>query len=252
MNNTCLSVVSHKQADIAGMLLKDLDRVSTDLDVLFTSNVEEAWSAPANFRHQLKRITNTSAKGFSANHNQAFKSCKSTTFCVANPDIRLASDPFGDLLDAFQDPQVGVVAPLIVSPSGDHEDSARYFPTPLTLFNKARGSDDGRYPVDTTKTSPVEWTAGMFMLFRSEAFADVGGFDERFFLYYEDVDICARLWKAGWKVVLQPTVSVIHDARRSSHRDWKYASLHAKSMMRYFAKHLGRLPDITRAGERDS
>jgi GT2 family glycosyltransferase len=86
------------------------------------------------------------------------------------------------------------------------------------------------------------------MLFRSEAFADVGGFDERFFLYYEDVDICARLWNAGWKVVLQPSVSVVHDARRSSHRDLRYASLHARSMMLYFSKHLGRLPDINRTG----
>ena len=247
MNDLCVSIVSHKQADISGLLLRDLNSVSTDLDVVFTSNVDEEWKAPDDFRHPLQWIRNDAAKGFSANHNQAFRRCSADTFCVMNPDIRFSGDPFGGLADAFADPSVGVVAPLIVSPSGVQEDSARYFPTPMSLFNKARGRDDGRYPASLGGLSQVDWVAGMFMMFRAEAFADVGGFDERFFLYYEDVDICARLWKAGWKVVLQPTVSVVHDARRSSHKDMKYASLHARSMMLYFAKHLGRLPDISKS-----
>lgn len=80
------------------------------------------------------------------------------------------------------------------------------------------------------------------MLFRAEAFRDVGGFDGAFFLYYEDVDICARLWQAGWKVIYHPGISIIHDARRSSRRDPHYMRWHAASMLRYLWKHYGRLP----------
>jgi hypothetical protein len=82
----------------------------------------------------------------------------------------------------------------------------------------------------------------MFMLFRAEAFQDIGGFNEEFFLYYEDVDICARLWKAGWKVVLHPGVSVIHDAQRASRHNPRHMAWHLSSMARYFWKHSGRLP----------
>ena len=56
----------------------------------------------------------------------------------------------------------------------------------------------------------------MFMLVRSADYMAVGGFDEGFFLYYEDVDICARLWRSGRKVVICPEAIVVHDARRAS------------------------------------
>ena len=89
-----------------------------------------------------------------------------------------------------------------------------------------------------------EWVAGMFMLFRSQDFARLGGFDEAFFLYYEDVDICVRAWKQGMKIVACPQVSVVHDARRDSHRSARHIRWHLASMVRYFFKHWGRLPHV--------
>ncbi|NNH67564.1 glycosyltransferase [Rhizobium laguerreae] len=245
MSDLCVSIVSHGQGKIADLLLDDLDRRCSGLNVVVTKNIPEEWPV-RDRRYPLLQIENPSAKGFGANHNQAFRRCDSSLFCVANPDIRLQADPFDDLKAAMGDPRVGLVAPLIVNPVGNLEDSARYFPTPSGLLRKVLGNGDGRFPIDPNRPSAVDWTAGMFMLFRSEAFAEVGGFDEGFFLYYEDVDICARLWKAGWKVILQPTVSVVHDARRASHTDPKYMRWHVSSMMRYFTKHLGRTPDISR------
>ena len=73
----------------------------------------------------------------------------------------------------------------------------------------------------------------MFMLFRSEAFAAVGGFDERYFLYYEDADICRRLQGAGRPVVYVPAAEVVHDARRASRRDPRLALHHAASAWRF-------------------
>jgi GT2 family glycosyltransferase len=79
----------------------------------------------------------------------------------------------------------------------------------------------------------VEWVAGMFIGFRRDAYARVGGFDERYFLYYEDVDICRRLRSHGYKVVYDTTVSVIHEARRASRRDPRLMGIHAASALRY-------------------
>lgn len=245
MSDICVSIVSHGQGKIAQLLLDDLDRRCSGLNVVLTKNIPEELPV-GDRRHPFLQIKNLSPKGFAANHNQAFKRCDSGLFCVANPDIRLQADPFNHLKAAMNDPKVGLVAPLIVNPGGTIEDSARHFPTPFGLLGKALGKGDGRFPIDPNRPSAVDWTAGMFMLFRSKAFAEVGGFDEGFFLYYEDVDICARLWKAGWKVILQPTVSVVHDARRASHTDPKYTRWHLSSMMRYFIKHLGRTPKISR------
>ncbi len=72
------------------------------------------------------------------------------------------------------------------------------------------------------------------MLLPSEAFAAVGGFDERYHLYYEDVDLCARLRLAHRDVVLCPTVEILHDARRESHRNLRYLGWHVRSMLRFF------------------
>jgi GT2 family glycosyltransferase len=89
-----------------------------------------------------------------------------------------------------------------------------------------------------------DWAAGMFLLFRSHDFRLLNGFDERFYLYYEDVDICTRAWNAGMIIVACPFVSVVHKARRESHRNLMFLSWHLKSMARYFWKHWWRLPTV--------
>jgi len=73
----------------------------------------------------------------------------------------------------------------------------------------------------------------MFMLLRRDAFAAVGGFDARYHLYYEDVDLCARLRLAGYDIRLVPSASVVHLARRQSRRDIRYLLWHLRSMTRY-------------------
>lgn len=240
----CLSLVSHNQAALGNLLLQDLSGMQAVQRLIITSNVAEAtqWRPAIPPAHL---ICNPQPMGFAANHNQAFAHSREPFFCVANPDIRLPANPFPGLLARMQDPRVGLVVPLVRNPAGALEDSVRRFPTPASLVRKALGGNDGRYPlhgIDPATAMRVEWAAGMFQLFRAEAFRDVGGFDAKFHLYYEDVDVCARLWKAGWKVVLSPDVTVVHAAQRASRRNPRYMAWHAGSMARYFAKHLGRLP----------
>ncbi len=240
----CLSLVSHRQAHLANLLLSDLRHCRAPERLVLTCNTHEDQPLSPLPEGGL-RIDNRMPLGFAANHNQAFTHCQETLFCVANADIRLPSDPFPGLMARMADPRVGLVAPLVLSPAGTVEDNARYFPTLGSLLRKAAGGSDGRYPAQPSpgaQPMEVDWVAGMFLLFRAEAFRDVGGFDDKFFLYYEDVDICARLWKAGWKVLLSPDITVVHDAQRASRRDPRYMAWHASSMTRYFFKHLGRLP----------
>ncbi|TNF54783.1 MAG: glycosyltransferase family 2 protein [Burkholderiales bacterium] len=239
----CLSIVSHRQAHLAKQLLADLNHCQTPERLVLTCNTPER--EPLALPSGGQRIDNTAPLGFAGNHNQAFRHCREDFFCVLNADLRLPGDPFPQLLARMDDPKVGVVAPMVLSPAGAVEDNARQFPTVGSLLRKAAGGPDGRYAVQPSPHAPaveVDWVAGMFLLFRAEAFRDVGGFDDKFFLYYEDVDICARLWKAGWKVLLSPDITVVHDAQRASRRDPQYMAWHASSMTRYFFKHLGRLP----------
>jgi GT2 family glycosyltransferase len=80
----------------------------------------------------------------------------------------------------------------------------------------------------------VDWLAGMFIMFRREAFDAVGGFDEAYFLYYEDVDICQRLQRRrGSRAIWDPRAEVVHDARRASRRDLRLARHHATSLLRF-------------------
>lgn len=231
-----ISVVSHGQSSLIATLFEDLAaNVKIPFECILTLNIPETLPFdPNHVGFPLRIIENPTARGYGANQNAAFHVCRGPVFCVLNPDIRIARDPFPALLDCLRDPTVGVAAPLIMSPRGTVEDSARRFPTPLSILAKAafrRTSVD--YAIGNDLVYP-DWVAGMFMLFPREIFASLGGFNERYFLYYEDVELCARISLAGRRAVLCPTASVVHDARRQSLKTMRYARWHLCSMMRYF------------------
>jgi len=229
-----LSIVSHRQNALVNPLLEDLERhCRTPLRIVLTQNVPDDIALP---RDAGEIIVNSSPKGFGANHNAAFRRCTTEVFCVLNPDIRLAADPFPALRAALSQSQVAAAGPLVVDAEGKPEDSARRFPTLSSLLKKAFAGQPGpEYPSDQG-AQPVDWVAGMCIAFRSDAFAKVGGFDERFFLYYEDVDLCRRLKAAGYGVVYEPAVKVIHHARRTSRRNPRYMAIHASSLLRYLLR----------------
>ena len=236
-----ISVVSHAQIQLIECLLHDINRHcrASLIELILTLNLDEILPFAADsFSFPIKVIRNPIPMGFATNHNQAFTYAEGRFFCVMNPDIRLNDDPFKALLACLQDSTVGVSAPLIFNMSGKIEDSARRFPTPLKIFCKAFGRCKGSdYLVKDNPIFP-DWVGGMFMLFPRDVFKKLGGFDQRYFLYYEDVDLCARLRFKGYKVALCPDAKVIHLARRSSHHSFKYLQWHLMSMMRFFCSSL--------------
>ena len=238
-----VSVVSHGQGQLVAALLEDLACCQNVSAVVLTQNIpEDDIPCPASLQPRLRVIGNEHPRGFAANHNQAFRFCETSMFAVLNPDIRLRGNPFPQLARALEMSSVGVVAPAVRNPSGDLEDSARTFPTPLRLLRKLMGLGDGRIFTEGATPQDVDWTAGMFLLFPASVYSELEGFDEGFFLYYEDVDICTRLWRSGRRAILHPGVTVIHAAQRASRRRLRYMKWHLSSMFRYFVKHAWRLP----------
>lgn len=238
-----VSIVSHGHGDMLGSLVGSLLAYPEIAQILITENIPEAVVLPADER--ITVIGNACPQGFGANHNAAFRHCKQTYFCPLNPDVSLTLNPFPDLIKALEMHHAALAAPIVKSPSGGIEDSMRRFPGLLSLFGKLLGGQGGAYRVEEGQADFFpEWVAGMFMLFRSSEFSRLGGFDTGYFLYYEDVDICLRAWRGGQRIVACPKVSVIHDARRASHRSLRYLRWHLTSMARYFRKYWWRLPVV--------
>jgi hypothetical protein len=229
--------VSHGQGDLLLLLLRDLNAIPSlrGARVLVTLNVPGDRIDALAYPHlDLATVSNRVPQGFAANHNAAFRQCTTEWFAVLNPDLRVEGDPFTSLLGTGKaDPNLGVVAPVVINASGGLEDSVRSNLTPWCIVRRALGRERSH----RTRASPdvlgaFRWFAGMFLLFRSSAFRAVQGFDERFFLYCEDYDICARLHLAGCSLKLDPYSTVVHSAQRNSHRSLRHLRWHVQSLVR--------------------
>ena len=228
----CISVVSHGHGHLLPKLFKQLIGFSMFGQIILTLNTVE--TKEHKYFGPVCVVKNPSPLGFGENHNNAFKLCNQPYFCVLNPDIEFVDNPFLALVQCLSNTNHSLVAPVILSPDGSVEDSARYYPSVGGVIKKLVFRDDGRWPINFEQPiNHPDWVAGMFMLFKSEAFKEIGGFDIKYFLYYEDVDICRRLKNHGHQLGLCTSVSVIHDARRTSRKNLRYMLWHLKSMLRF-------------------
>jgi N-acetylglucosaminyl-diphospho-decaprenol L-rhamnosyltransferase len=236
-----VSIVSHGHARWVQRLVPQVLACPQVAHLILTRNIAEEIGLSSDSR--LSFVDNMAAKGFGANHNAAFRACRTPYFCVLNPDVWWTDDPFSGLLGCLEATRAAVAGPLVIGPDGHAADSIRRFPTILSLLRKAVGGDDGRYRTTFGAACfPADWVAGMCMLFQSADFAAVGGFDEAFFLYYEDVDICARLWYSGRPVTACTKSLVTHSAQRASRHRAVYMRRHLASMALYLWKYRGRRP----------
>ena len=221
-----LSVISHGHTEEIETLLEDIARckIRNLAKIVITLNLsEERPRVPRGIDVPIHWCGNPYPKGFGANHNAAFRYCDTEFFAVVNPDIRFDSDPFAPLLEhAGKD--FGLVAPRVLDKQGRITDAARGLISPWEIVSRRlRPRAPLRYPA---------WMAGMFLLFRAEAYCGVSGFDERFHLYCEDFDICARVRLLGWPISLCDNARVVHDARRASHDTPKHLFWHVCSLLR--------------------
>ena len=221
-----VSIVSHGQLALVLPLLEQLDRHSHAMvdKVVLTINIPEPdLLAGMAWRFPVERIVNSVPRGFGANHNQAFKQCRTPWFLVLNPDIRFDNDVLAPLV-AHAAADSGLLTPRILEPGKAAPEQHRAIITPLEIVSRKRP--------DYTRPAVPAWIPGLFMLFRSEAYARIEGFDERFFMYGEDFDICARVRLAGWRLQVGEHLLALHDARRASHRSKRHLYWHLTSLLK--------------------
>jgi N-acetylglucosaminyl-diphospho-decaprenol L-rhamnosyltransferase len=224
-----VSVVSHGHGAMVRDLLLDLAHLASPWlgEVILTLNIpEEAGWVPPAVPYPLRVIENPQPRGFGANHNAAARLARGAVLAILNPDLRLDREPFGPLYAALMRPQIGLVAPCIVTDTGELAPSARRLYTPWEVVS--------RFWRTTVRVDRPDWLAGMFLMVRRETFAYLGGFDERYFLYVEDVDLCTRMRLAGWQLALLDQVRVRHAAQYASHRSWRHLRWHVTGMLRYW------------------
>lgn len=236
MPRASVSIVSHNQLDIIRALLADLSGQScaTEIEILLTLNVASETFDTAEYPTlAIRVIRNDRSKGFGRNHNQAFGCASSPVFCVLNPDIRLLDlGALAGLISAAEAAD-GFVAPEIVNQEGVREDSIRINLTPWAIAKRViLGRRDFNVTAETRVGMPFFWVAGMFLVCRSEVYARLGGFDERFFMYCEDFDLSARAYLAGFSIRIIKDIRVVHDARRASRSSVEHLRWHLRSLMR--------------------
>lgn len=226
------SIISHGHGEMVSQLTQQLQSISLIQQIIITHNIPELLSIPISSKILI--IKNRCPSGFGKNHNIAFKYATQPYFCILNPDIVLQEDPFPYLINALNNQSAALVAPQILSKDKKPEDNIRHFPTMNRLLKKLFfGTEGASFLIYDKNIVYPDWVAGMFMLFQSKDYAEIDGFNEKYYLYYEDVDICRRLHKANKKIIAELNTSAIHHAQRASHKNIKHFYWHITSMTKF-------------------
>jgi GT2 family glycosyltransferase len=212
LTDLSVSIVNTQSRELLLACLDSLQGADAEIVVLDNASEDGSVAAVRERFPEVRVIPQEFRAGFGANHNTVIRVTRGRYVYVLNEDTTSA-DWGLERLVAYLDahPRVAAVGPKLVYPDGRRQDSAWRFPTPLVsalglatlgkLGVKQSQGDDPR---------PVDWVMGAAIVLRREALAEVGLFDEDFFLYSEEVDLQFRLRQAGWEVHYVPDVTVVH------------------------------------------
>jgi N-acetylglucosaminyl-diphospho-decaprenol L-rhamnosyltransferase len=201
----------------------------------------------------VRLIASEENLGYSRGNNLGLEASRGRYALVLNPDTEVAAGALRALVDyAEAHPQVGILGPRLVNPDGSPQSSRRRFPTLLTAFFEStwlqghapRRLLDRYYARDLPDDAPaeVDWVTGACLLVRRAVYEQVGGFDEGFFMYSEELDFCRRAQAAGWRVAYVPGAVVTHFEGKSSEQAVPERHLRfQRSKIRYFRKYHGPL-----------
>jgi N-acetylglucosaminyl-diphospho-decaprenol L-rhamnosyltransferase len=203
----------------------------------------------------VRVIENERPAGFAANANRGIAETSAPFVVVANPDTQAAEGAV-EILRRFGEanPRCGVAGPKLLNPDGTLQGSRRRFPTvggtivrrtPLRRIFDPTRFQRAHYGLDHTPTEPTlaDWLLGAFLLLRRELLDELGGFDEGYRLYGEDIDLCYRASRAGWERWYVPEATVTHAyAAETDRRLLTRRTLwHWRGVLRFVRKHPERL-----------
>jgi GT2 family glycosyltransferase len=190
--------------------------------------------------------------GFGHGNNRGVMTCDARYVLFINPDTEVVDGTFAELVRLMDErPTVGLVGVRQLTPGGAVDATIRRFPNALRALGDAFGAEKLPHrpdwlgervldPAAYDRETPCDWTSGSFMLARREALESAGLFDERFFMYSEETDLCLRIKQAGWEIRHLPQMTIIHHNDRSAVKP-VFEALGAATRIMYARKHFGRL-----------
>jgi GT2 family glycosyltransferase len=229
-----VSLITHGHGVMSANLVNQLLNFPYIDKIIVTFNIPEDLLLP--YHDKIVVINNAIPKGFGANHNAAFKLSDSPWFVILNPDVIFNDDIFSKFYRSYSKSKYGIYAPLATDNRSKQEDNWRKFPSLFRLLLKLFGFDRSVYFLDSIKSDVdcIDWASGLLLIFPAKLYELLEGFNERFFMYYEDVDICYRAWQINIPVFACKNLVVIHNARRDSRKNIRHLLIHLKSAFRYF------------------
>jgi N-acetylglucosaminyl-diphospho-decaprenol L-rhamnosyltransferase len=242
-------VVTHGPHPDLGQCLAALSPQVEDLVVV--ANLPLVLGLPSNAR----LVENERPSGFGANVNRGVAETRGEFVVIANPDTDPQSDAVAILLDfAATRPRCGIAGPELRYPDGRWQPSRRRFPTvrgtlvrrtPLRYVARPFERQRDHYLLDERPAAPVpaDWMLAAFLLLRREMLDELGGFDEQFRLYGEDIELCYRAAKAGWERWYVPQAVVTHGYAAEIDRKLltRHTLWHLRGIARFVRKHPERL-----------
>lgn len=236
-----VQVVNYRTADYLrtclGSVLAALGElpIATAVRVLDNGSGDDLREIEDELRGSVAFSSSAENLGFGGGHNRLAAESSSPVLCFVNPDVEATqADVFGRLLDALSDPSVAVAGPLLREVDGTPQ---RWDHGELRGL-RARVANGAGYAhwAPRSAAADVAWVSGAFLMVRRSAFAEAGGFDEGFFLYKEEEDLCRRIRGAGGRVRYRPDAEARHVGGVVAGRD---PELLAASDARFREKHAG-------------
>lgn len=202
------------------------------------------------FNHlNIEYISTGKNIGFGAGHNKAITKIKNLSefHLVLNPDITFKTTIIASLIEELKkDSNISMIAPKVLFPNGTHQYSCRRYPTITELLARRLSFlksiinptvFKGEYrDKDLNKPFFADYLTGCFHLYKTKDFLSLEGFDERYFLYMEDVDICKKIDNSGKKKLYYPKEEITHVLKQGSLKSVKLFFRHTSSAIKYFNK----------------
>ena len=266
MSRVSIVIVNYRSGHELASCLRSLAQNTGDLDyeicVINNDCPEDLAPISGPGLPRIEIIQNRSNRGFAAAVNQGYRQSRGPFLLLLNPDVRVGAGALEVLAATLeQHPDAGVALPRLNSPAGSLQYSCRRFYTLATLLlrrapfqrlwsNHPKLQRHLMADWDHRRLSEVDWGLGAAMLIRRAAVNWSALLDERFFLYFEDVDLCKSMWDRGWKVLYNPAACLVHGHRRDSARGWRLGAKrhHLFSLLKFLWKHRLRLGRCSRPG----
>lgn len=243
--------------NVRELLRRALDSIYTSwgpqagLEVIVVDNGSHD-DSPAMVREafpQVILIANRENRGFTGGNNQGLAAARGKTLLLLNPDTEILGDALHKMLDYLQaHSEVGLIGPQLLNPDGSVQSSRRHFPNLAILFLEStwlqkiapRRMLRHYYAQEQpdSATQSVDWVTGAAMLARRTVLTEVGGLDEGFFMYSEELDWCRRIKAAGWRVDYFAQAQIVHHEGKSSEQVVAARHIYFQSSkVRYTRKH---------------